>query len=462
MLHRDQRGVISILSVFALLILTALLGMVMNVGRQVDGKIRMQNAADEAAYSGAVVLARGMNTLAYTNHLLCDVFALTAFLREARDQHSDKYVPKILAAWTKAGQIFQTSAFPKFQRLGRAILQKVPLEQELADAFSAWAKAVSEIILPTLEEILQQEMIPTFQRAVVQACPDMAQQAAQEAALANGRPDFGRGDMAAVLWRTSIVPVASTGHDESNPLGRTLPVIDPALDALYIQPALREEARTQRLRLAERYLGVSASRSYWTSQGYWRSESWNGDTLWFFDHKAKMSQFGNLWRGFTCGQLHKLLEENSDRNLLFLIHGKKSDVVDYNAHLDQYFTFVGVAYWRHVRDMAPRIFRNPIQSDAVTYAQVRMFIPHRKLRWYHYVPVRTVDPIGGVPGEMPPLPPPENGTPYEPPPGAPPPPPHGESVISSLASSPARRLGYRLAENPHPLPPQRTSPPAHR
>ena len=60
--------------------------MVMNVGRHVDGKLRMQNAADSAAYSGGVVLARGMNTLAFTNHLLCDVFAVTAILREARDR----------------------------------------------------------------------------------------------------------------------------------------------------------------------------------------------------------------------------------------------------------------------------------------------------------------------------------------------------------------------------------------
>ena len=69
----------SIVSVFAVMFLVMLLGMVMNVGRQVDGKIRMQNAADAAAYSGGVVLARGMNTLAFTNHLLCDVFAVTAF-----------------------------------------------------------------------------------------------------------------------------------------------------------------------------------------------------------------------------------------------------------------------------------------------------------------------------------------------------------------------------------------------
>lgn len=88
-LHRNQQGTISILSVFAVMLLTMLLGMVMNVGRHVDGKLRMQNAADAAAYSGGVVIARGMNTLAFTNHLLCDVFAVTAFLREARDRNAE-------------------------------------------------------------------------------------------------------------------------------------------------------------------------------------------------------------------------------------------------------------------------------------------------------------------------------------------------------------------------------------
>ena len=55
-LHRDQQGTISIVSVFAVMFLAMLLGMVMNSGREVDGKIRMQNAADSAAYSGGVVL----------------------------------------------------------------------------------------------------------------------------------------------------------------------------------------------------------------------------------------------------------------------------------------------------------------------------------------------------------------------------------------------------------------------
>ena len=57
-LHRDERGAMSIVSLFALLVLTILLGSVINSVRQVDSKIRLQNAADAATYSGGVVLAR--------------------------------------------------------------------------------------------------------------------------------------------------------------------------------------------------------------------------------------------------------------------------------------------------------------------------------------------------------------------------------------------------------------------
>ena len=110
-LHHNERGTISIVSVFAMLLLAMLLGMVLNVGRHVDGKIKMQNAADAATYSGGVVLARGMNTLAFTNHLLCDVFALTAFMREARDGNAASFAPPILAAWAEIGPVFASSGF---------------------------------------------------------------------------------------------------------------------------------------------------------------------------------------------------------------------------------------------------------------------------------------------------------------------------------------------------------------
>ncbi len=47
---------------------------------------------------GVTDMRRGMNTLAFTNHLLCDVFALTAFMREARDGNATQSSPAMIEA----------------------------------------------------------------------------------------------------------------------------------------------------------------------------------------------------------------------------------------------------------------------------------------------------------------------------------------------------------------------------
>src|SRR5947207_15891325 len=97
-LHRDERGSISLATVFALLLLTMLLGMVINVGRQVDNKVKLQNAADAATYSGGVVLARGMNSLAFSNHMLTEVFAVTGFMSKGRDLKAEPLLARSLRA----------------------------------------------------------------------------------------------------------------------------------------------------------------------------------------------------------------------------------------------------------------------------------------------------------------------------------------------------------------------------
>lgn len=381
--HRDQRGSISILSVFAVLILTMLLGMVMNVGRHVDGKIRMQNAADAVAYSGGVVVAREMNTLSFTNHLLCDVFALTAFLREARDRNSARYTSDVLQAWTEIGGVFEGSSFPKFKRLGTAIKAKVPLEQSLVQTYSDWAAAASERILPVMEEILRQEMIPNFQRDVVRVYPDIAQMAALEIAQRDARPNRGRGPMIGFLWRASGLPLNGSS-DASDP---AFPVFDPATGGDHSVPL----ARDQRQNWAETYL-----------------HRWNDDALYAFDREAKMSQFGSLWRSFTCAYLKKLLdEEYHSRNLPHLLRYGREDQDHSGEYLQRHFTLVGVVYWRKLPEMLPGLFRNPVAGDAQAFAQVRVFVPHSRLVWQHVVPgSETPDmPLGGVPGEFPGLPP---------------------------------------------------------
>jgi len=385
-LHGDEHGSISIVSVFAVLFLAMLLGMVMNVGRHVDGKLRMQNAADSAAYSGGVVLSRGMNTLAFTNNLLCDVFAVTAVLREARDENSASYVSQILAAWNRVATVFSRSPFPKFSALGTAIRQKVPLEQNMVDTYSAWAKAVSAQVLPTMEEILSEELIPQYQRAVIVAFPEIAQAAAQQTAARNGEPDHRRGPMFGVLWRTDARPVGGDPESSYSPEERTLPAGDPELDAVANQNQYVQAAIAQRSSLSHNYLN-----------------QWNAELLSGFDAVAKMSQFANLWRSFTCGYLEHLLNVEYPRtNLPMQIYEDPSKTANPNAALEKHYVFIGVVYWKKLPEIAPGLFKNPLEADDQAFAGVHLFIPRQRLEWVKAGTSTSggQSPLGGVPGEI--------------------------------------------------------------
>lgn len=399
-LHRHQEGALSILSVFAVLLLTMLLGMVMNVGRHVDGKIRLQNAADAVAYSGSAAVARGLNALAFSNHLLCDVFAVTAFMREARARNAERYVPAILAAWDQIGSVFQRSGFPKFERLGAAIIRKTPLERELVRSYSDWAAAAAERILPLMEEILRQEMIPEYQRAVVRTFPELAQMAAAEAARRDGNPSRGRGLLLGVLWRTGdgTLPPSPVG-DAMEAFRPTLPVVDPVFEAALGNSRYLARARAQRRRWCDHYLAL-----------------WNYYTMYIFDREAKMCQFSSLWRSFTCGQLRQLLEvEYPNANLPHLLRTDGSDMLEPQEELARDYTFLGVAYWHRMPELLPGLFRTPTAGDAVACAEARVFIPRRRLVWLPYGPSSNEIPIGGVPGDFPILPP--EGEPAPPSPG---------------------------------------------
>ncbi len=357
--HRDQRGTISIVSVFALILLTMLLGMVINSTRQVVRKVQMQNAADAATHTGGVVLARGMNTLAFTNHLISDVFALTAFMREARDRTAESFTPETLEHWLRIAPHMASSEFPPFAALGAIIPDKVQLEADLILAYSDLHQAISEQFLPVLEEILAMEMIPEFQRALVLNTPRIAQSATNEVARRHGQSWPQPVVLYGALWNTLPDPVGGVSEDSR----RTLPVVDPVLDMLPNQQDYIVVARNQRRVLAEAYLS-----------------HWNFEKLYYFDNYGKMSQFANIWRIITCGHLEILLEqEYPDSNLPFQIREVPGDSFDQNATLEQDYMFVGVVYQRGMREEMPGIFNNPIEADKQAYAQVSVFVPTRRL-----------------------------------------------------------------------------------
>jgi hypothetical protein len=306
------------------------------------------------------VLARGMNTIAFTNHMLCEVFGLTAFMREARDRHAEPFVPEILAAWDSIGPVLAGSGFEKFDRLGPAIPSKTPAEQAMVTAYGEWMAASSEVILPMLEEILSQELIPQFQREVVQVIPELSQAAAGRIAESHTgaltRSESSRGQVQGVFWRTIGDHVGGSSEGQQG----TLPAVDPLVDMSYFDEALR-----QRNDKARHYLN-----------------EWNHEMMRPYERRpyesvsngfGQMSAFGGLWRGFTQGQLAQLLEEYPSTNLPHMI--RRDNLIDWNAQLDRDFMFVGVVYRPKLVPAMSKLFSDSLSSDNALFAQGMLFAP---------------------------------------------------------------------------------------
>ena len=360
-IHHDESGSISVVTVFAFIFLTMVMGMLMNVGRHADRKVKIQNAADAATISGSTVLARGMNTLAFTNHLMCDIFALTAYLREGRDRNSESLTPEILAKWDEIAPEFADAPHTKFSDLAEGIPSKTPLERDLITAFAEQNAMVSESLLPVMEEILDFEMIPEFQRALVIALPQLSVTAADEIASRLGPSNRGLGGgeaMRARMWRTNgeeFEAIGSSGFSQ-------MPVADPIHDITQRQPDYFTRGIRERRDAANRYLNYL-----------------NNHMLRDFDEHAKMSQYSNLWRGFSKAYLRQLLEdEYPDSNVPYQI--RISDLSRQNE-IETDYMFVGVSYWERMNERMPGLFSNPSQSVQIAYAQSRLFIPRGRL--YH-------------------------------------------------------------------------------
>jgi hypothetical protein len=74
--HESEEGMLTLATVITVLGLVVLIAFLGNIGETVVEKIEMQNDADAAAYSSALWMARGMNAVTTTNHLLGEVTAL--------------------------------------------------------------------------------------------------------------------------------------------------------------------------------------------------------------------------------------------------------------------------------------------------------------------------------------------------------------------------------------------------
>ena len=75
--NKNRTGQISIVTIFAVLSLVVLVGLVGNVGHVVNEKLEVQHASDNTALSSTQWMARSMNSVTATNHLIGQSTALS-------------------------------------------------------------------------------------------------------------------------------------------------------------------------------------------------------------------------------------------------------------------------------------------------------------------------------------------------------------------------------------------------
>jgi hypothetical protein len=301
---------------------------------------------------------------------------MTAILREASDpaefpQHQGHLAAiqslRILDAWQKAADLLARSPFPKFQQLGKELKIHLQHEQEFVTVFTKWGSAFSSKILPVLEYILENELLPEYQRNLVVVYPRMAQAAALDAARLNGDPDYGREKMHAALWRSNGQLVGDPSNEAVYP---TIPAVDPVQTILPDQPTYLAQAKSQRTYYVRHYLN-----------------EWNQRMFQGLDYLIPFSKFKDLWFQITCGRLQKVMDENENRNFPFQI--RKMDAFEaspkkYNPALEDNYIFVGTVYWKKVPEMMPRVFRSATENDSMAYAEVHVFMPKPRLVWRHF------------------------------------------------------------------------------
>lgn len=93
-LHDSEEGTMAQVTVIVVMGFTILVGMVGNVGRIVQKKVALQNAADSVAYSTALWEARSMNAVTAINHMLGEVTAICVLHEALGGPELDDGIPK--------------------------------------------------------------------------------------------------------------------------------------------------------------------------------------------------------------------------------------------------------------------------------------------------------------------------------------------------------------------------------
>lgn len=336
-LHGDESGVISLLAVFVMLGCTWLLLWILNSARELDSKVRLQVAADAAGLSGANILVRGMNGIAFSNQFEAELFAAVAVMEASAGTAAEQ--SPLLALLPVYRQILSGNGTPHPYR-----------------------------------------PITAFRYDLIRRIPGLAIELTQENGRINGQwrgpnsaanPDGPQGPLIAQLWTTLGRRVDH--QDESDPRSRTLPVLDPSPQGLDSRfggdpSAVLQLARQERMHLIQQYLLP------------WATDLAAGDT----------SLAAQLVTRSTRFRVQLTEDDFPDTNLPFLLRHPSPG----SEHLEADLMFIATVSRQYQQPMAPRMFWNPHagRSTASALAQVHVFLPRSRYICCPWVET-TTDPV---------------------------------------------------------------------
>lgn len=108
--HTNEEGRISLLASMLMLALVSLAGLIGNTGHVAKEKIESQNAADSIAYSSSLWMARGMNALTATNHMLGEATAIATIHESFGGPEMDLDISRNTNENTALDRLIQTTS----------------------------------------------------------------------------------------------------------------------------------------------------------------------------------------------------------------------------------------------------------------------------------------------------------------------------------------------------------------
>jgi hypothetical protein len=135
-----RNGSVSIVTLFAVLGLLVLIGFVGNAGHAVSYRIETQNASDAAAISSAEWMARGMNAITATNHMLGEVTAIVTIHEALGGPEVDVGIQATIVE----SQVLDSTIDTLIQLAPIRGLQSYGITQALTDADEEFLKFVAD------------------------------------------------------------------------------------------------------------------------------------------------------------------------------------------------------------------------------------------------------------------------------------------------------------------------------